>query len=336
MIAHKKMQQILIIGFGSIGKRHYANLLEFGNDEISIVSRHAIHSDDLQAGNIFPTIEEAYSKKYFDIVFICTPTAQHIHDLKLVWNNGTRKIYIEKPISNNSIDIENFCKKIDSEKCTIVVGYDLHFDPGFMKVKELIEQNTIGKILSVNATVGQYLPDWRPDEDYKKGMSASLQKGGGVMLDLIHELDYLYDLFGKADIITAQKINSGSLGIETEELSEILIKFKNGILATIHMDYFQPVLLRQCRFTANNGSIFWDMSNAVVRWMTLDKNEFVYSYDSFKRNDRFKKIVQTFLSDPDDERLSNFQDASESLKMVLAAKKAAEEMKYIDFKMFNF
>ncbi|MFZ1798440.1 MAG: Gfo/Idh/MocA family oxidoreductase, partial [Chitinophagaceae bacterium] len=218
------MQQILVIGFGSIGKRHVANLLEFGKYKISVVSRKALSPADSKTLQVFSSIDEAYENDVFDAVIICTPTAQHMIDLQSVWGFGARNIYIEKPISNNYTGVDVFSEKIYAEKSHVIVGYDMHFDHGFMKVKELVEQAIIGKVLSANATVGQYLPDWRQHENYKEGMSASVEKGGGVLLDLIHEIDYLYCLLGIPALITAQKINSGSLEIETEELAEILVK----------------------------------------------------------------------------------------------------------------
>ena len=191
-------------------------------------------------------------------------------------------------------------------------------------------------MLAANETSRQYLPDRRHNEDHKKGMSASIMKGGGVMLDLIHELDYLYNLFGRVHYITAQKINSGCLEIETEELAEILLKFKNGTLATVHLDYLQPALLRNCRLTGTQGSIVWNMAKTEVKWITLDKKEFIYTYNSFSRNERFKEILKTFLMDHNDDRLCSFEQATESLKMIIAAKKAAEERKYIDLENYTF
>ena len=330
------IQKILVIGFGSIGKRHVANLLEIGKYRISIVSRKTLSPADSKEFHVFSSIDEAYVNDVFDAVIICTPTAQHMQDLQAVWESGARNIYLEKPISNNYTGIEAFCEKINTEKCNICVGYDLHFDPGFMKVKELVEQNEIGNVLSANATVGQYLPDWRPHENYKEGMSASVEKGGGVLLDLIHEIDYIYCLLGKPALITAQNINSGSLGIETEELAEILVKFQNGALATIHLDYLQPALVRNCRLTGTGGSIFWNPVTAEVKWMRHDKKEFNFNYAAYTRNDRFKEIMHAFLEDKNDPRLTSFKEAMVSLKMVLAAKKAAAENSYIDPGKMNF
>ncbi len=325
------IQQILVIGFGSIGKRHVTNIQEFGKYKISVVSRKPLPAVDVQTFQVFDSIGAAYAAHTFDAVFICTPTAQHMKDLADVWNYGARKIYIEKPVSNNFTDVDVFCEKINTEKCNVIVGYDLHFDPGFMKVKELVEQGIIGKILSANAIVGQYLPDWRPNEDYKKSMSALVEKGGGVLLDLVHEIDYLYCLLGMPLMITAQEINSGCLEIATEELAEILVKFQNGALATIHLDYLQPALVRNCRLTGTEGSIFWNQATAEVNWIGFDKKEWSFNYASYTRNDRFKEIIQSFLEDKKDSRLTSFKEALVSLKIILAAKKAAAENSYIHF-----
>jgi len=330
------MQKILVIGFGSIGKRHVANLLEFEKYKISVVSRKALSPADSKALQVFPSIDKAYADHVYDAVIICTPTSQHMQDLLAVWEFGARNIYIEKPISNNYSGIDVFSQKINTEKCNVIIGYDLHFDPGFMKVKEWVEQGLIGKVLSANATVGQFLPDWRPHENHKEGMSASVEKGGGVLLDLIHEIDYIYCLLGKPALITAQNINSGSLEIETEELAELLIKFQNGALATIHLDYLQPALVRNCRLTGTDGSIYWNPVTAEVNCMNRDKEKLNFNYTAYTRNDRFKEIMHAFLEDKNDPRLTSFKEAMVSLKMVLTAKKAAAENSYIDPGKMNF
>jgi predicted dehydrogenase len=96
------------------------------------------------------------------------------------------------------------------------------------KTKELLQSNAIGKIISVNAFVGQYLPQWRSYEDHRKGMSAKKETGGGVLLDLVHEFEYLYRLFGEVDSVTCYTTNTGALEIETEENADVLFKFKSG------------------------------------------------------------------------------------------------------------
>ena len=246
-----------------------------------------------------------------------------------------QNIYLEKPAAHDKGSLQYLKSLINKTQNRIVVGYDLHFDPGMQKIKELITSETTGKPVSINATVGQYLPDWRPQEDYTKGMSASISKGGGVMLDLIHEFDYLYWLMGTAKSIAGHYVHSGALNIQTEDVAEVLLKFENGIIGTIHLDYLQPQLVRNCTITCTSGTIFWDMGLSEVKWINRQKETNEFSYTGFERNERFKQIMQAFLEDKNDDRLTNLEQGLESLKMVLAAKHSSENNVFVNLKTFN-
>lgn len=328
-------REILVIGYGSIGRRHVQNILELGYKNISVVQRRSTQDNPCMGLPCFASVEEAYQHKSYDDVFICTPTARHMTDLDAVWEQGARNIYLEKPISNTFDNVELFLQKIKDKNARIIMGYDLHFDPGLMKAKEIINSGVLGKVLSANALVGQYLPDWRPHTNYLTGMSVRIDKGGGVMLDLIHEMDYLYDMLGEVHLLTAQIMNSNTLEIETEDLAEIFLRYENGAIATIHLDYLQPTFLRYCRFTCSQGSILWDMAHAEVRWINRDKETFHFSYKDFQRNDRFKNILKTFLEGTNDSRLTTYEKGMKSLAMTIAAKKAAKENTWLFFKNFK-
>ncbi len=319
------IKKILVIGFGSIGKRHTQNLWVIGYRSITVVKPGPIDLSAFPGIHYFPSIEAAYAENSYDAVFICTPTARHMLDLEAVWQLGARTIYLEKPISHTDDGVDAFLQKIKKENACVIIGYDLHFDPGIMKVKELLTGGSMGKLLSANAFVGEYLPDWRPHTDYKKGVSALREKGGGVLLDLVHELDYLSYLVGDAQCVSAQYINSGTLEIETEELAEVLVKFRNGAFATVHLDYLQPMLVRNCRFTCTAGSILWDLVEANVQWINRAKESFSFSYQGFQRNDRFREIIKAFLENPGDSRLTHYEQGLKSLYLAVAAKQAAEK-----------
>lgn len=323
-----------MVGLGSIGTRHLKNIIEIGYANISIVSRKEYLTDEFNKLKKYSTIQEATLSDHFDTAIICTPTSKHVSDVKQLIQGHIQNIYIEKPVSNTLDEINQLLKLSIASKTKIVVGYDLHFDPGLQKVKQVLKENAIGKILSINAIAGQYLPDWRPNQDYTKGMSAKKNSGGGVMLDLVHEFDYLYWLLGKADTIAAHYMHSAALNIETEDVAEVLLKFKNGALATIHLDYLQPQLVRNCLVTGSSGSIFWDLSANNVRWVNQQKQSFEYSYKEFQRNDRFKAIMKAFLDGMQDDRLTSLQEGIESLKMVLAAKRSSENQVFVQMDKF--
>lgn len=327
--------KIVLIGLGSIGQRHLRNLLHLGYSQVTVVSRSGILPHEFSSLSVCTTLAEALAKNKFDAGIVCTPTSLHLTSLKALLQAFVPNIYIEKPVSHTYDGLAEVLQLAALYKNNIVVGYDLHFDPGMMKVKELFATNAIGKVVSINAQVGQYLPDWRPQQDYRKGMSAKKETGGGVMLDLVHEFDYLHWLMGDAKTIAAMYVNSNTLEIETEDAAEVLLQFASGAIGTIHLDYLQQKLVRNCLITGAKGSIQWSLAQNKVWWIDNNKKESNYSYDGFERNDRFISILQTFLSANDDVRLTSFKQGIESLRWVLAAKQSSQQNVFIDMASYK-
>ncbi|WJS95127.1 Gfo/Idh/MocA family oxidoreductase [Flavobacterium johnsoniae] len=323
------MNHILIIGLGSIGKRHLRNLIYLGEKNISIVSTSENIPLEFKSFAIYANTEKALKENTFSHAFICTPTSNHISDLILLLKHYVANIYLEKPISNNLNNIEQVGHLLENSK-KIVVGYDLHFDPGLMKIKELICEEKFGKIFSINALVGQYLPDWRPEQDYKQSMSAKIEKGGGVMLDLVHEFDYLRWLIGNPATVACFFQNNPNLEIETEDVADVLIQFENNSTATIHLDYHQKELVRNCMITCEKGTLFWDLAKSEVKIVGHNQETEIFSYAGFERNQRYVDSVQAFMNDADfDYRLTTFKEALISLKMVIAAKDSSINKQFI-------
>lgn len=329
--------KILIIGTGSIGIRHLNNIVALGYSDLVIVSRSRTEYRISESGNIpvYNSIESAVAERNFDTAIICSPTAYHLTDLNILLQFNITNIYLEKPISHDFLGITAIAKTIADNNVNIALGYDLHFDPGIQKVKELLDSASIGKTISVNAQVGQYLPDWRPNQNYKNGMSAKIASGGGVLLDLIHEFDYLYWLIGPVETIASFCNNSGALEIETEDIAEVLIKFSNGTLGTIHLDYLQQKPVRNCLITGTKGSIFWNLMDQTVTWVDNQKKETSFVFKEFERNERFKAIMKAFLEKQTDYRLTNFEEGMKSLTMVLAAKHSNDKKIFVQLNQYN-
>jgi predicted dehydrogenase len=321
--------KILLIGPGSIGTRHLRNILQLGYTDITVVSRSGVLPAEFSAMKVYSDVAGALASSSFDTAILCTPTALHTSDLLQLLTAKVRNIYIEKPVSHSIENLDEIVALAKSYSNNIVVGFDLHFDLGLLKIKELLSKETIGKLVSVNAQVGQYLPDWRPHEDYRNGMSAKRKTGGGVMLDLVHEFDYLLWLCGSVKKVGCFFNNSGALTIETEDIAEVLLSFESGVIGTIHLDYLQQKLVRNCMITGYNGSIFWDIAENKVRWINKEKEEQEYNYKGYERNDRFVNIMKAFLENAADERLTDLNKGIESLKLVLAAKHSSENNVFV-------
>jgi predicted dehydrogenase len=314
--------KILLIGLGSIGTRHLNNLITLGYKEISVVSRKPQLPELYQQFTHYKNVEETLQNHSFDAAIICTPTTQHASTLIQLLQQKIKLIYVEKPLSHSLDGIDTIKKLAASYNNKIVIGFDLHFDPGMQKMKDLLATNAIGKVVSVNAFVGQYLPQWRPYEDHRNGMSAKKETGGGVLLDLVHEFEYLYRLFGEVDDVQCYAINTGALEIETEESADVLLRFKSGITGTVHLDYWQQQIIRYAIITGTEGTIVWNLAEKFVQYTNKKLTE-KFSFADAERNSRFLTSMKNFLEKKNDPRFSTLQDGIKSLEIVLAAKKSA-------------
>ncbi len=325
--------KVLIIGLGSIGQRHLKNILSLGYKDVSLVRRSGSVLKNYPNLKVYSSIEKACVENKFDYAIIATPTSKHFKDFKKISNFKIPNIYIEKPITHSvkeALKIQEITNKL---KLNVKVGYDLHFDLGLIKVKELLKKKSIGNVCSFQVEVGQYLPDWRPKQDYRKGMSAKINLGGGVMLDLIHEFDYVYWLFGAVKNIFGKNKQASSLEIETEDISLNILETQTGILGTISLDYLQKELARTCKIVGDKGTIIWNYKESKVIWQTHDNLTWQeFNYNHTERNDRFVSIIKTFLESKNnnsDYRLTTVKDAIESLKMVETAKKSNLDNKFL-------
>lgn len=317
---------------GSIGKRHLKNCLEMGYSDVYIFSTSFTDYTIISQERCFKDLNQALSAHIYDVVFINTPTSTHMDILYELVATPHKCIYMEKPVSHSIEGINLETLSSFKKKGAMVVGYDLRFDPGLGKCISWILEGLIGEVLTFNAFVGSYLPDWRPNIDYRQSMSAKKKSGGGVMLDLAHEFDYLYYLFGNVKRLSCFYLKTGALEIETEDVAHVIVEFKSGVSGALSLDYLQRKYTRYCRVTGSKGSILWDYASNKVTIFKGDHIHEVFNYNHFSRDDRFKSILNSVLNrNFADKRLVGFEDAIYSLNMILKAKQSSETNSVILF-----
>lgn len=326
----KEMPRILIAGLGSIGARHLKNLLDLGVEDILLLRAKNEPAQEAPHIPVWTSLEDALNQKP-DAVIVSTPTSRHL-DAALPAAQAGCHLFVEKPLSHTWEGVESLLAVARAKGIVGMVGFDMRFDPGLRKARDLIQAGAIGLITAIQAQVGQYLPDWHPWEDYRKGVSARVETGGGVILDLIHEIDYVTWLMGEAKEVMSMNGRVGNLEIETEDTAAILIRFENNAIGTINLDYIQRALSRSCRIVGEEGTIAWDLMNQKVSWyLAADKAWHEFSYAGFQRNDRFLAEMKHFLdclqgkAEPE----VNLEAGSRSLKIALAAKESGRTGKAV-------
>ena len=262
--------KVIIVGFGSIGQRHCKNLLDESNAEILLSTKHNLKNfkNNKRIQNL-PSLEKCL-KNQPDIGLVCNTSNLHVETaIKLAKNNC--HLLIEKPLSNSLKNITSLLSLIEKNKIITLMGFNLRFHPCLIKIKQLLSKNKIGRVIYVSAENGSYLPDWHPEEDYRKSYSSSNALGGGAVLTCLHEIDYLYWLFGNVKEVSAITGKFSDLDIDSEDLSSISLRFKNNIIAEVHLDLFQRPAQRSCKIVGTNGTLFCDFNRNIVSLYELNK-----------------------------------------------------------------
>jgi len=318
--------KIIVIGCGSVGQRHIKNLSFLRAGEIfgfDIDKRKLKKIKDIAPLVTVSSDPGIIRKGNFAVFFITTPTALHVKYALEAAGQGA-KIFIEKPLSLDLKNIDRLIKSIKRKKVISMVGCNMRFYWAIARIRRLLEKNTIGKIISARIEFGQYLPDWHPAEDYRSLYSAKKHLGGGIILDAIHEIDYALWLFGKVGNIVGIYGKLSSLRIETEDVAELLLKFKSGPIVSIHMDYIQRTYSRSCRIIGESGTIFWDFNEHCVKLYLAKKKKWLIFREpkGYKINDMYIEEAKYFLSCLKNKRdtFNNVADATKTLKVALAVK----------------
>lgn len=264
----------LVIGCGSIGQRHIRNLKKLGHRVSGCEKdpKRARETTKSYGIKVFNDVKKALGENY-DGAFVCTPTNLHIPISIELAKKGIN-LFIEKPLSNNLKGIDSLAAVVNKKRLVALVGCNTRFLPSFKLAKELINRNKIGKVLSVKVECGFYLPSWNLHEDYRGKYSAKKRLGGGVIFDDIHEIDSLHWLFGEVSEVFCFADKISNLKIDTEDVAEILMKFKSGVIAQIHLDYLQPTYRRSYKFIGQSGMITWDYITQDLKLYSKKPNEY--------------------------------------------------------------
>lgn len=322
--------KILICGLGSIGQRHARNLISLGYSEIfALRTRSLPLPDDLRTIETVKDINEAKEVKP-GVVFITNPTSLHIPRALEFAKVGSH-LFIEKPLSNTLEGVNELKKIVAKNKLVAMVGYNFRFHPQLIQIKKILEEKKIGKIIAVSTVMGEYLPNWHPEEDYRQGYSARSDLGGGVILTQSHDLDYLYWLIGDYAEVYAQASKISDLEIDVEDTAQVLIKFKSGVLGSLLLDYLQNPPKREMIVIGTSGKILWDYYGNYFEVAKEGKTKMFQGRKDFERNEMYVEEIRHFLSCVKERKNPSIslEEGEKIVKACLAAKKSAKEKRPI-------
>lgn len=195
------------------------------------------------------------------------------------------------------MQIKQLLKLVKKKNLVTLIGCNFRFHPCLIKIKKLISSKKIGRIIFVQAEHGSFLPDWHPFENYKIGYAARKELGGGVVLTSIHEIDYLFWLFGNVKEVYSITGKFSDLDMNADDLSSTVLRFKNNVVGEIHLDHFQRSFKRGCKIVGTKGTITWDSKTNVVKLFNNKTKKWkdVMKLKNFDFNSTYVNEIAHFL-----------------------------------------
>jgi len=291
------INRALVVALGSIGKRHLRLLRdELPHLDIRVLrSTGCAQQDTPGANGCLNSLQDALEFSP-DIAIVASPAPFHLTTSLALAQSGVH-LLIEKPISNNIDGVDELLDFCCTNNQVIQVGYNLRLLNTLQRFRDEVNQGVIGEVLSVRCEIGQYLPTWRPDSDYRKGVSARSDMGGGALLELSHELDMLRWVFGEISWVSAWMDRLSNLEIDVEDCVMLQLGFRNGAAAQVSMDLLRHDTTRTCTAIGSKGSLRWDAIAGSVSHFNMGKNRWQVLYtDQPERDYSYRQQIKKFIA----------------------------------------
>ena len=326
--------KVLVVGGGSIGRRHLRNLKLLGVEDLGLVESDDARRADLVSelsARSFSTLEQGIDWQP-DFVIVATPNHLHAQQTLSVVRAGLH-VFVEKPLCHSPSGLDEIVDIVTRKNLISIVGCNMRFHPGPAKVKELLSGSRIGKVLFARVHAGSYLPDWRRGVDYRNNYAAREETGGGCLLDFIHEIDLTRWYLGDVVDVFCMGGHMSALEITTEDVAALVCRHTSGAISEIHVDYVQRTYERGCQIVGESGTIFWDFMGKQVRWFNAaDGQSTLFDQSpSWEVNDIYVEEMKHFIDCVRKHRSSvlPIPDAAAVMQIVFAAKTSMREGKLV-------
>ena len=288
--------KLLIVGCGSIGKRHITVLKEIGIKQIAGCDPSRVQREQIR--ELFPEVhlyadyDKALDEWSPDAVFILTPTAMHVPMAKkaLFYN---AHVFIEKPLSNTSTGVDELEVLATEKNLKVMVGFCFRYHEVLMRAKKIIKEGAIGRILNIRAHMGEHFPTVQPNY-----LNMYYAKYSGAF-ELVHDLDLaiwfanqeVKEVYGIYDTVS-------DIGIEAPDSVDLILKFEDRIVSNVHLDFFQKPRRRSLEIIGTSGVVIIEFSSwekATLSYHTESIGEWVTQEFATQRNDMFRDEDKEFL-----------------------------------------
>jgi predicted dehydrogenase len=324
------IDRVLIVGLGSIGQRHLRLARQLlPSADIRILRHHPSKEIPEFANGCFSELNEAISFAP-QLAVIASPASFHLPAAIALAKVGVN-LLIEKPLASELEGVEELLACCQLKQVVLLTGYNLRFLPSLQEFRDLLHANTVGRVVSVRCEIGQFLPNWRPGSDYRQSVSARHALGGGALLELSHELDYLRWIFGEVNWVSASLSKQSALEIDVEDTAHLTLGF-NGVegagalIGTLNLDFIRHDTTRLCTAIGELGSLRWNGLTGVVElfkagesnWRELFKHQHLRD-DSYLAEWEHMLVCMQGQASP----LITGDDGLQVLRIVEAARRAS-------------
>ena len=287
--------KIVFFGLGSIGRRHCKNIYEnYNNCKIYSFRTTKVPPIGIneEIVSYISSLDEL-NKIQPDVAFITNPSSMHLKTSLLAAELGCH-LFIEKPLSDNLKYFNKLKDIVRRKNLKTFVAFMWRFNPLIKELKKII-QNEVGKIFFVRVEAGSFFPDWHPEEDYRESYVAKKELGGGVVLTSIHEIDYLYWLFGEPDRFSSMVGRQSNLEIDVDDTAEILLNVKD-IMISLHIDLLQIPNVKVIKIVSEKGTYIANLLDSIIYFYTKDRKEIIFQVDNYDINEMYLEELDYFFS----------------------------------------
>ena len=320
-----KIKCIAIIGYGSIANKHISIIEKlYPKIKIYIVTKRKFRSKHKICRNF-----DDLKNIELEAIFITSPTDEHFNAIKFFYKKDLN-LFVEKPIFEKRKNVNFLFNNISKNDSPILqVGYVFRHDDLFLKFKSLCNKNILGQILKSEIYCGSDLNSWRPNTKLKHSISLNKNKGGGVLLELSHEIDYCLWLFGDLKVKFSKLYRSGIFDSKVEDTADIYLLSRNKVNINMHLNFWQKTPERYCKIHGTKGFILLDIINRkiIIKSDSINKS---ISFQS-KLNEAYENQIKNFFYSINKRKksVSNLRESLKVLDIIEEAKKLNRSKKNV-------
>jgi len=289
--------KMLVVGCGSIGRRHLKNFKSLGIENFVLCDTNEENLKAASEGLSNPVLTTDFKDALVhgpDMAVVCTPSSMHLEMARDLVRAGVH-VLIEKPLSDTLEGVSELEKLVDEKGVVAMMAMCYRHHPVFREVKAALAAGAVGKIYHVNYFGGHYLPDWHPKADYRVEYAARKVLGGGVILTSIHGLDNIRWLFGEVDETHAFVDRVSNLEMDVEDIATAIFRLKNGVLVNWQTDFLQRANQHRMVVAGSTGTMRVDFLTGVIETYSAVSGKWASRTVPFEVNEMYVAEAREFL-----------------------------------------